>query len=349
MPKSAQHWRTLPDQLSGWFLSVFENDRRDAFPVHLLDVVWTRCGCGVEHARSACPECTDTVPVPASQVTRSAGSCRALTIHRSDGRILSAAAEGRLRYAYEAGGVVYRENGQRVMAQEVSPGMRFVIAGDSTYVIWQGQVVEMRNERVVWRTATAMFDACEDRCFVLRDDWLVEERSGSRIGRILAGQTWFRVGAELGYGFYQAGQITVHFLFRTDRPGLTQIDLPHLRGRLVDVRVAFDRRRLVVGFVTELDGQRTETLTLVGDDGRIVASMAGPVDRGLALSNGQLLQATDEGLLRVRADNPRGVLTPTELFTDTEPFVAADSGLLPGPDGTVYLICPREILQLSLA
>ena len=37
------------------------------------------------------------------------------------------------------------------------------------------------------------------------------------------------------------------------------------------------------------------------------------------------------------------------LFTDTEPFVETGAEILPGPQGSVYVVTNRNIAQLSLA
>ncbi len=357
LPKAAQHWRTLPDEMGDWFMSVFENRRRGVFPRQLLNVVWRRCSCGIEHAQPACPECTDQTPVPVQPIARRQGRCKAVRIHRTDGRILSAVFQGKLRYVYESGGVLYRENGQRVMTQDLAPGLRFGISGDTTYLSWQDQLVEVRDERIVGRINTPMFATNQSCCFVLQDQWLVEQRSGARVASVLEGQTWFGVGEQLGYGFYRAGLVTVHFLFRTDRPGLTQLELPSLTGRLVDVQVVFDHGQLLVAFATETAGRLTHALHWIGADGAVRASINGPPEhspvlaslRGKLLGGDQLVCATDEGLLRVQLDRRAGRFLPAELFGDTEPFVNVETGLLPGPDGTIYLIGPREIIQLSIA
>src|SRR4051812_13785746 len=130
-PRAAARFDVLPDDMLEWFGGVFDQRRRSAFPEALLSPRWTRCSCGVEHARLRCPACTAAVAVP--KVT-TVGGCRIVTIFKTKGRILAAAMQGGLRYAYEEDGVVRREDGARVHDGRLATGMRIALAGDATWL-----------------------------------------------------------------------------------------------------------------------------------------------------------------------------------------------------------------------
>jgi hypothetical protein len=66
-PRAALPPAILPDDLVGHFQAVFAAGRRGRFPPALLETLrFTRCACGAEHARRACPVCRTTVAVPAT-------------------------------------------------------------------------------------------------------------------------------------------------------------------------------------------------------------------------------------------------------------------------------------------
>ncbi len=64
-PKQANRLDVLPDDLLHLFERTFVHDARAPFPLPLLESLrWTRCACGVEHARAHCPQCAHlAVPV----------------------------------------------------------------------------------------------------------------------------------------------------------------------------------------------------------------------------------------------------------------------------------------------
>lgn len=86
LPHSATRPDVLPDDALAWFTQVFDRDAREALPAALLGARFTRCACGVEHARRVCPACTVAVamPPPPSPV-RTLGRIRATTMTRDEG------------------------------------------------------------------------------------------------------------------------------------------------------------------------------------------------------------------------------------------------------------------------
>jgi len=404
-PRHAVHFGVLPDEALAWFEAVFEKDERSPAPPQVLGLKWSTCACGVSHARAVCPECQTLGPASVRQAIRSQGRCTARTVFRTTGRILAAAMRGGLRYVYEEGGVVRREDGTPVAVHPESAertavhpesaertavhpesaertavhpersrgmshlsateparaGTRFFIAGASTWIAdATGAVTRTENGRAVERTSTGLrntvpvFAASSSVAYRTEADWLVDEVTGSRIGQILEGQTWMWAGERLGFGFYRAGNFTAGFLTTPGRAGLREVKLPHLKGRLVEADAVFDEAHVLLSCVLEVDGRETTFLFLFAADGTLVADASGPRSErmfanahGRALLHGRVVAATDEGLLSLKVDGGR--LVEGTLFADTEPFVSAGDELYPQPDGSLYAVGTREVLQLTLS
>jgi hypothetical protein len=222
--------------------------------------------------------------------------------------------------------------------------------------------VRIAHEAPAERATTATlgsgpaFDASSTTMYRLEQDWLIDHGAGTRVGQVLGGLTWFRTGEHLGFGFYRASQLTVHFLFRRGEPGLRQVDLPQLVGRVLDAEVVFDDRHLLYSVMTEHAGRLASAVYLIDERGQVVARRSGaPEDArflahtgGKALSGKQAVCATDEGLVTLTVDARTGLLTEGALYEDTRPFVQAGCDLFPGPDGSIYVVTTQEITQLTL-
>ena len=364
IPKAAANWRALSDELLAYFEAVFDGRLRDTFPLRLLHTKWTRCtACGTEHARAACPDCASKGAIVVRPPTRHNGHCRAVSIVRTTGRILYATMQDGLQYVIEDDGVTRRENGKKVMTQPVQPGMRFAISSSATWVGFRGQLISIVDQAPAARLQTGrlgtatVFDANAAGCTYVDGDWLIDQKSGTRIGSILEGQTWVRTGRSVGYVLYRAGNVSVHSLFTPGRAGLRNVDLPPVNGRLIDLDVVFDDHHALITWATENLGQVQVELHMLRRDGTRIASLAGPADsspllgstRGKALLGGRVVVATDAGLASVSIDTRTNTLAVQNVFVDTEPFVATGAQVLPGPGGSVYIVTTREITQLSVA
>lgn len=365
-PKAAIRPRVLPDALQAYFAEVFDGGRRGDVPESLLAMTWTRCACGLEHARVVCPDCASSGKVSVRATVRHRGACRATLIHRTEGRILAAAVWGRLEYLTEQGGVIRREDGSRVMERPAAPGMRFVIAGPTTWVARGRELIAVQREQVVARASTQVFDGVPsfDVCpsqtephllLRLEEEWLMAGER--RMGKISRGRTWIRGGARMGVGLYRIGRTTFAFVFRPGRPGLTDVQLPGVTGRVLEVDAAFDDDLVCLSILGEREGSATAAMYLIGSDGRIHGRLEGAPHehralasvRGKCVRGGRVLAATEEGIIALGADRSTGLLVEETLFTDTEPFVSLGAELLPGAGGSVYVVTTREITQLVLA
>ena len=283
-----------------------------------------------------------------------AGGVRATRVFSTRGRILAVAWQAGLRYAYvDDDGVIRREDGARVPVAP-SPTARVALAGAVTWVHDDGVLQKIAGERVVARFDATTFGASPAGCFYVAGDWLHDAATGARIAQVLGPTTWLEMGPRFGVGFYRAGRITVHFVLRPGR-GMKRVPLPPIDGRLVDAAAAFDDDRALVAVASEKDGRRTHALSLVRDDGEILARAEGsPESRALlasvfgkCLANGALLAATDDGLLLARPDPASGDFVEQKTFADTRDFVGAGADILAGPQGSVYLVQSGEVVHLT--
>jgi hypothetical protein len=362
-PKSAVMAEILPDDLLHWFAAVFDQGKRGIFPAQLLELRWHLCSCGLEHARAVCPACAlkGTVNV-VQQAVAYHGSCRAQTIFKTKGRIFGARIQGNLKYLYDDSGEVRRENGRLVMQERLLPEHSFGIAGSSTWVGQESLLVRVEGEAVRGRKNTEtfagrpVFATNAAGLYYLDDQWLTEERTGKRLGQVLSGQTWFQVGEKLGFGFYRAGLLSFFFVFRTDRPGLINVSLPQIKGRVVDAEACFDGKNVLFSLATESNGQRTHALYLIDSGGHLIAQRTGSPENdrilqdigGKTLHQGRILTTSSDGLISLEVDRVSGQLVESFIFADSAPFMAEDLELLPGPNGSVYLVSTKEITQLTL-
>jgi hypothetical protein len=351
-PRAASPFSILPDAALDVFARTFDARERGVFPAAALLAPWTVCSCGAEHARARCPVCTAHVQVPAAPAG-GANGVRATRLFACKGRILAAVFQGGLLHAHvDDAGVVRREDGT-VVPVPVTPTARFVIAGASTWVHDAGVLTHVVRGEVKGRLDASAFDAGLAGTFYAAGDWLLDAGSATRVGQVLGNTTWLRVGDRFGIGFYRAGRITVAFVISASR-GMRRIALPPIEGRLVEATATFDEGRALLGLATEKDGHRTHALTLLGEDGAILAAARGaPESRpllasigGKCMAKGAILSATDDGLLLARPDLAAESFAEVKTFAGARDFVADGVDVLAGPQGSVYLVHTDEIVQL---
>ena len=98
-------------------------------------------------------------------------------------------------------------------------------------------------------------------------------------------------------------------------------------------------------------------MQLLGPDGTVLARASGsPEDHamlasihGKCVAHGRVLAATDGGLLLIKPDLATRTFVEERIFTDTDAFLTAESELLAGPQGSVYVIDRKEISQLTIS
>jgi tRNA A-37 threonylcarbamoyl transferase component Bud32 len=361
-PKPAIPYGVLPDELLQWFCDVFERDRRHEFPIQFLQFNWTKCtNCGLEHARRACPDCARTGVVKETLTVR--GNVTATRIFKTDGTILYATYQGgKLLWIYHDGTSFCREDGTRVLQGPVNPHLRFRLQAGATYAGFGGQVAKLQagkpNEQL--RTDSfgnrPVFDTNEKHVYTLQNGQLLHDVLGAEyVGDVLAGRTLFWVGPEFGMGFYQAGGLAVHFVFKADRGRINdQVKLPSIKGQLVDSTCVFGQNRAWF-FTSESDGGRIiNRCHVLKGDGTLVASAEAEAGtdhwlgeiRGKCAIGAFLLSGTDDGIVRVEPDGT--TLKVVKEFPDTEPWVNAKSALFPGPGG-IYVVGSKDITLLKIS
>ena len=112
LPNAALRPDVLPDDALAWFTKVFDRDAREPLPRALLDARFTRCHCGVEHARRVCPACS--VRVALSPPVRTHGRIRVTTMTRAEGARFIAPAAAYDELVRLDGDWLVRANGTRV-------------------------------------------------------------------------------------------------------------------------------------------------------------------------------------------------------------------------------------------
>lgn len=353
LPRLAVPPKVLPDDLLHWFLSVFEKDARQAFPSGLLQLSWTKCACGLEHARAVCPECRALGSLVTRQVLRSKGRCTARTAFETSGRILASAMQGGLRYLAEENGVLKREDGAVIGTQLGGSYLRVGLAGAVTWLAdASGRVEKWQGDRLVERAQTGFRGAwpvlavSTTSTYRQEQGWLIEQQSGARVGQALEGQTWLWAGERLGLGFYRAGGLTVPFLLRAGKSGLKQLDGITWAGRIIDADAVFDAKHVLLTVVTDSGGKDVVHRWLIDEAGTVLAKSTGALRGHGALLGGRVVLATDAGLVALKNDS--GVLIEAMQFPDTQPFVSAGDELFPNADGSLFVVGARDIMQLTL-
>ena len=371
LPKVAAPPAVLPEPLKSWLEGVLGRGEREAPSADVFGAAWRRCRCGIEHARSLCPECRSR-PTPASRsmststststgsspVTVTRGRCIARSVVQGADRVHAVALQGRLRWLIERDGALRREDGS-VVAAPVNPQTRFAIDRERT---WAGQGEQLSawvGGRVVERASTTTFAGASafasdaGPTVRLAGDWLVELTTGRRLGSALGGQTWLAAGHGLGFGFYRAGLFTNWFVFDPRKPGLRPVALPDLgNARLLDVQATFSGTGVALRLdIERADTSREQRLYLVSPKGAVRATLVVP-DGSLgpiALAGERLLVVAPDGLRLFEPGAPGGQLTERAHFPDTEPFVAGCIELLAAPDGSLVVATPRAITTLTLS
>ncbi len=358
-PKAAADPAVLPDALRELFLDTFERGARGPVPTDLFAVRWTRCACGAEHAHAVCPLCLSSGTVSPRPVTHHHGRCRVTDVFETTGRILLARVQGKLRWLESRDGWLYREGGRPLDAQDPGPTARYGLTYDTTWIgvgerlvfAGPGGLGRVPCATVEGDTAFAASSAGATR---VDGDHLVDDTTGLRVGPVIAGTTWIAQGPELGFGFYRVGLVTKFFLFRPGRAGLIFVDLPSITGKVRFADAVFDANTAALSLVTEERGRVRSRLHVVRADGRVIGTLDGRPDDhrvlaapgGRVIMGGRVLTATEDGLVLLSAG--QGVISEDTCFSDTEPFVAADTRLLLAPGGAVYAVSHGTIKELAL-
>lgn len=364
LPLCARPFAALPDELLHDLQACFDKGARAPLLPAQLEVRWQRCSCGLEHARRACPSCQVRVAAPAIRTSR---GISVETIWTGAGAVLQARElGGRLAWLVDEGAVVRREDGSVVHRGPRTPGLRFFLAGDSTWVASPvhdaAELVRMQGgvacERARGALAFGAPVAAAGRggLFIARDDVLWHHERGVQVGRTLRGRTVLLPGDEGGLGLYRVGRAL--FAFRFDGRGMRDVLLPPglVKGALVDAAASFGADgRALLGLAFDEDGRRIHALVLLDAGGRVLAHAAGAPDeapmfgtvRGFALAHGRVLAPTRAGVQVLELDGAR--LVEGAAFPDTRDEVDETVELLPGPGGSLVVVKAQALVRIRLA
>jgi len=367
-PKPAVPFGVLPDDLLQLFHRIFEKDTRGEFPLKLLQAVrWTTCTkCGTEHARATCPECKEAAPAAVKQRVEIRGNVTATRVFTTPGILLFADVQaGQLRYLYHEYDAFRREGNQVVLQGPLTPQMRYRIQGDRTLMAKRSKLVTFdpsapRKTQTIDRYGRLpILDANATNAFwseggaLMRDGGEFDQ--SVRIGDVMKDQTMLWAGDKFGFGFYRAGRYSAFFVFDAKSTGINDsVQLPPIKGQLLDATCVFTDHYAWFFISTQEKGHTVNRCYLIRKNGTVKASAEANAGdgswltsiRGKTAAGGFLLAATDEGLVRIEAEDEE--LAVTKEFPDTERYVDSTSPLLIG-DGGVYVICRREIYHLKIS
>ena len=365
LPRAALPLSTLPEPLAADLRACFDDDARIALSPALLDPLaarYVRCRCGVEHARAACPACRVQVVVPVdvvrgavvvSRVLSAAGAVVAVRVvagrlqalvDDGEGHLLR---EGRVIVDGGAGHVVAAVDGARTWLA-LSSGDD----GDVPLVCIDGSRND--DDRVVDRTSTARAFGAPAFCvspaglFRITGDAIVHHDSGVLVGRALRGRTWLFPVDDGCLAVWRAGRV-LRALWCRPGKAPTEIALPALSGRVVDVAVAASGVRALVSFAVDDGGRRVHRATLVDRAGVVVAHVEGAPDghallgdvRGKVVHGDTVLSTSPRGLVVAQAH--AGTLVERTAFADTAEFVDDSVDILEGSGGDVFVVAHREV------
>lgn len=371
-PKPAIPYSVLPDELLHYFQQVFDRDLRGEFPRQLLDNLrWTHClHCGIEHARAVCPDCTQTTATIPRAMTTVRGKVTATQLFQTSGLIVSATIDqGQLRWVFHEQGEFRREDGRSLLKGDRTPYLSWWIQGETTFLGYQGQVLNLNSEQpsermAVDTQATAVLFAVNELAYYWVQQGQLQQQRLNRvnthpsilIGTVLPEQTRFWVGSRFGFGFYQAGNLNIAFVFDTNQPGMNdRVQLPILPGQLITANCTFSDHYGWLFLTTQTQGQIHHICMVIQADGAVVATAQACDDSdhwltltgrcGCAIGN-FLLVPTDDGIVRIEIQ--QGQLLQTKSFPDTEPFVDKTCQLLPASQG-LYVVESQVITKLVLS
>lgn len=371
LPAAALPPAVFPDDALAFFHDVFERDTRnedELLPPRLFETPFTRCSCGIEHGRRACPACSTSALV--RPTTRARGAVRASSVLRPPrGHVVAAALHGGalLTLAHDGAGFV-REDGARVPWDDDAPPVRVRLLAQTTWLFGRTHALRvapgLAPHRIALASCTPLSEPAADATPAglvhVFGDALVRDADGTRLGQVLEGQTWVRTGARLGFAFYRAGGVTVAFLFDVAKGPLRQLDMPPLEGRVSAVHAAFDDApeapHVLFRAVTETDGRVRHVAHLFDARGNRLASASGAEDaspifggdlESACVAGGSVLAATSDGLVLLRPDPASATFETRRVFADAKDFVSPDAALLASPGGSVYLRTHDEIVHLG--
>ncbi len=365
-PRPARALKTLPDDMLDLFQRTFAKDERGMPPLSLIESLrFTTCTkCGASHARGMCPMCVGITPAMVKEIRT--GNVKGEKVFETGGKILYAAVQrGDLHYLWHEDGY-YREGGTLVAKVAREPNVRYRIRGPETilargnqcFIFTDGAVPERLEVETCNQTPQVAANA--DHLFYIRAGSLYRRKlllgssSAEHIGDVLQNQTQFWIGDELGFGFYRAAELSNFFLFNSNNKGINDsIQLPPIRGQLIDATANFTRSRVWFMTTTQEAGKTINRCHLVDSKGAHLGSAEATQGdgswlssiRGKTATGEYLLAPTDNGVVRI--SQSAGMLGVNAEYPDTSRFVDEGTNLFVGKSG-LYAVRSDVIWRLTI-
>lgn len=365
-PRPALPYQMLSDDLLQYFYQVFEKDVRGPMPIKLLqNNEWKTCPtCKREYDRSFCPICQKITPSLVKETTTVRGTVTSTRVFMiKNGIILFASVfNGKLYWlSHSTKGEFIREQDTIVGLGSLNPSYRFRITPTKVFTGLGNQVMinegSTQTRFIVDKFGNLpVFDVNDKHHYWLNNGQLMKdsEFGGDYIGDVLKNQTIFWVGSTFGFGFYRAGNISMAFVFDTERRGINDsVKLTIPPGQLLDSTCFFSSKYCWFFVSVQQGANNMNYCYIISNTGEVINSCVAQAGdsswlsgiRGKCASSGFLLAATDDGIVRVDASS--GSIKVTKEFPDTEPFVDSGSHIYPGSDG-IYVVKKQEILLLKI-
>ncbi len=351
-PKPALPLSELPTDLREYFQEVFEHDKREAFPLNLLDYrLWSHPGVRV------------VVLQPAKSVH---GTVTATVVFETSGRIVMADMQGgKLRVLHHHDGAYLREDGAQVIKGAYDPHMRYRLNRDKTLFAKASQLIVMDGQPTQHHVDSfgglPMFDATDHGYYWLdggvlkRSDQLVGQRP---IGDVLPGRSLMWAGDIFGFGLWYAGELQQAYVFDARSAGINStVQIDRIPGQLINAKAVFGGNQAWFLVEYQDQGRTHHRCVVVNKTGQVLAevTVSDPQPdhwlyniHGHAALDRFMFCATDEGVVAVRIENGNFVTT---LFPDTAPFVDSESRLLAFTDAkqvALMVVSDQQVVRLSI-
>jgi len=133
-----------------------------------------------------------------------------------------------------------------------------------------------------------------------------------------------------------------------------RVQLPPIRGELIDANCVFSDRICWFFTATQEQGKIIHRVSVLRDTSELVATLVAQKGdiawldhfHGCSAISNWLFVPTDEGIARVEVQN--GQIMITKTFPETEPYVDSGCSLIVASQG-IYVIHSQKILQLQLS
>jgi len=369
-PMHAVPFDRFPDELLHDLSRAFTTSERTVFQEKLLmDLRWTVCPqCGEGHGKTKCPSCQKAVPGIVKEKVTVHGNVKATEFFRTPGRILCATYQGNaLKFLFHENDKFLREDRSAVKMGPLRSSTRYRIQGRET-VFGRGNQLSVYShgggsvsqEFVdTYGGKLPVFDCNAQHRYWLKYGSLVreDELAPSTIGQVMQTLSQIWVGEKFGYGFYRAGHLSVGFVFDAERPGINDsVDIPPLRGHLIDSTCVFTGTRCYFLFSMREGGKTVNRCLLIRPNGFIAAtaeaeegdgSWLGTI-RGKCSAGKLIFSPTDAGIVSAEPDFENKVIVERADFPDTAKFVGSKTQLFPAANG-LFAVGSNNVQLLEIS